>query len=61
MGSVVRLPHHRHYSRPERNHPRIDERRHAPGEEVTLCGWFVIAYGLGLFACIAFALWSIGA
>ena len=60
MGSVVRLPHHRHYARPERG-PRIDERRNAPGEEVTLAGWFVIAYGLGLFACIAFALWSIGA
>ena len=64
MGTVVNLPlpHHRRAPLiPAKRGPRIDERRNAPGDEVTLAGWFALAYGLGVFACIAFALWSIGA
>lgn len=64
MGQVVNspLPHHRRAPLfPVERAPRIDERRNAPGEEVTLAGWFVILYGIGLLAIIAFALGSIGA
>ena len=56
------LPHHRRAPlMPRERAPRIDERRNAPGDEVTIAGWFALAYGLGLLAIIGFALWSVGA
>ena len=56
------LPHHRRAPLiPAKRGPRIDERRNAPGDEVTLAGWFALAYGLGMFALLMGVLRGIGA